>query len=67
MIRWAEACGGLVRFRTVEGECEEDDTIVVDYYARGVGWTSYGAAQSSWTADEQRKVTEWRLDQAVCS
>lgn len=43
--------GGLVRFVL----CYVDGAEV-DYYARGVGWTSRSAAQSSWTSAECREV-----------
>jgi hypothetical protein len=57
------SCGGLVRYR------RDDDGRIddVDYYARGIGWTSYGAARTSWTGGEQRDVVEWRRRNGVRS
>lgn len=64
-----EHCGRLVRVRHVHvdgngddyyGGSGDEDYEEVDFFARGVGWTSYGAAKSSWTAEEQGQVDAWR-------
>jgi hypothetical protein len=60
------ACGELVRFVMEQDDRDGIDRPTdVDYYARGVGWTSYGAAVPSWTPGEQDEVRAWRTDHGI--
>lgn len=65
ITKWKEAVGGLVRYRERFDRDGYFASVDVDYYARGIGWTSYDAAKSSWTAAEQREVRAFRRGLSV--
>lgn len=60
---WQERAGGLMRVR-LDHELSDEvgrDAYEAEYYAREAGgWTSYGAASSSWTSHERGEVQRIR-------
>lgn len=63
--QWREICGGLMRVRDDDRGDEDywgEEGMVAEYYARGIGWTSWrAAAATSWTAAERLCIYRARI------